>query len=114
MGWEERRGRSYYYRKERTGDRVRSVYVGSGASAHFAAKLDAMERTEAKQKRRAEGRALQSELAKDEELDALGEMVRQVVAAQLLVDGFHRHKRQWRRKRNVSCGDCSRGQGRDL
>ncbi len=99
MGWEERRGRSYYYRKERTGARVRSVYVGSGLTAHFAAKLDATERTEAKQKRRAEQRARQSELAKDEELNALGDLVRQVTAAHLLAEGFHRHKRQWRRKR---------------
>jgi hypothetical protein len=103
MGWEDRNGRSYYYRKERTGARVRSVYVGSGATAYFAAELDAMERTEAKQKRRTEQRARLSELAKDEELDALGETVRQLVAAQLFIDGFHQHKRQWRRKRNGSC-----------
>ena len=41
MGLEDRNGRLYYYRKERVGDRVRSVYMGSGELAQWAA--DVME-----------------------------------------------------------------------
>lgn len=42
MGWEERKGKLYYYRKERdeaTG-RVRSVYCGTGERAERAARED--------------------------------------------------------------------------
>jgi hypothetical protein len=28
MGWEKRRGKLYYYKKERDGDTVKSIYVG--------------------------------------------------------------------------------------
>jgi hypothetical protein len=99
MGWEERRGRSYYYRKERVGDRVRSVYVGGGATASFLARFDTLDRMEAQANRAAEATAIRDMAAPDEELDALGEVIRQITAARLLADGFHRHKRQWRRKR---------------
>ena len=44
MGWEDRNGRSYYYRKERTGGRVRSVYVGNSQMAHGLVMLDEMGR----------------------------------------------------------------------
>jgi hypothetical protein len=37
MGWEQRRGRSYYYRKVRVRGRVRSKYVGSGIVAQLCA-----------------------------------------------------------------------------
>lgn len=33
MGWERRKGRLYYYRKERRGDRVVSEYAGALAQA---------------------------------------------------------------------------------
>ena len=35
MGWERRGSREYYYKKEREGSRVKSVYVGSGEIAHM-------------------------------------------------------------------------------
>src|SRR5688500_8453371 len=35
MGWEQRGNHSYYYRKERSGSSVRSVYVGRGEVAHM-------------------------------------------------------------------------------
>ena len=39
MGWEQRGTNSYYYKKEREGSRVRSVYVGRGEIAHMVAQL---------------------------------------------------------------------------
>jgi hypothetical protein len=44
MGWETRRGRRYYYRKERVNGRVRSIYFGSGGRALLAAHEDAEKR----------------------------------------------------------------------
>jgi hypothetical protein len=35
MGWEKRGSHQYYYRKEREGSRVRSVYVGRGEIANM-------------------------------------------------------------------------------
>lgn len=48
MGWEKRKGKLYYYRKERgTDGRVRSIYCGSGARGEQAAREDAQRRTAA-------------------------------------------------------------------
>ncbi len=40
MGWETRGGTSYYYRKERDGASVRSVYGGGGETAALIAQLE--------------------------------------------------------------------------
>src|SRR5437016_3940596 len=66
MGWEQRGGRSYYYRKEREGSRVRSVYVGGSGTAAFISQLEKGRREEDETKR--EDR--QRELAKLERQDA--------------------------------------------
>ena len=39
MGWEQRGNNSYYYKKEREGSRVKSVYVGRGEIAHMVAQI---------------------------------------------------------------------------
>ena len=39
MGWEQRGTNSYYYKKERTGSSVKSVYVGRGDVAQMVSKL---------------------------------------------------------------------------
>lgn len=44
MGWELRRGKRVYYRKEREGRRVRSIYCGSGERGEKAAREDAERR----------------------------------------------------------------------
>ncbi len=44
MGWEMRRGKRVYYRKVRDGQRVRSVYCGSGERGERAAREDAERR----------------------------------------------------------------------
>src|SRR5688500_7915873 len=35
MGWEQTGNHEYYYRKQREGSRVRSIYVGRGEIAHM-------------------------------------------------------------------------------
>ena len=44
MGWETRRGKQYYYRKERHAGRVRSICVGSGPLAEWVADVEEEER----------------------------------------------------------------------
>jgi len=39
MGWERRGNNQYYYKKEREGSRVKSVYVGCGEIAHMVSEI---------------------------------------------------------------------------
>jgi hypothetical protein len=99
MAFEKRNGSLYYYRKERTGGRVRSIYIGSGEMAHIFAQLDAMRQDEKdfecwqRETERGEIAAL------DDALDLISKKSDALVTAVLLANGFHQHKRQWRRKR---------------
>jgi len=98
MGWETRGGREYYYRKEREGSRVRSVYVG-GETASLIAQLEAM-RSEEREGNRILARMERERWQEQEaELDALAELVKAVATGVLLAAGYHTHKRQWRLKR---------------
>jgi len=100
MGWEARNGRRYYYRKERDGGKVRSVYVGGGETASLIAQLDAIENDEREGERalaRIERERWQEQEA---QLDALGELMDAVATGVLLAAGYHTHKRQWRLKRH--------------
>jgi hypothetical protein len=100
MSWEERKGHSYYYRKERDGARVRSVYVGSGETARLIAQLDLIQSDEQ------EGLSYLARMERERwqvqeaELDALAEMIDAVATGVLLIAGYHTHKRQWRLKRD--------------
>lgn len=101
MGTEERRnGKLYYYQKRREGDRVISQYVGGGVVADLAENSAAMQRA---------SRAIQREQLKaermsiaeiDTALDELNQMVDTLMTAELLLSGYHQHKRQWRRRRS--------------
>jgi hypothetical protein len=99
MGWEARGSHSYYYRKERDGSSVRSVYVGRGEMAQLTAALLAMQRED----RRIKNQKLQQEQASlkalDLDLDVMLWAVNTMMDAALIVAGFHQHKRQWRKRR---------------
>lgn len=101
MGWEQRNGSRYYYRKERSGNRVRSVYVGRGAMASLTAQLDELERDEREEKREALRREVEQQDAIDSQIDEVCRMTEQLTRATLIASGFHLHKGQWRRKRHA-------------
>lgn len=99
MGWEERNGKLYYFRKKRIGGRVVSEYIGGGEAGRLAESEDRRareEEREAKERRRAERDQLK-------EIDsAIGEFsgeVKQFVSQVLEMSGYHRHKGQWRKSR---------------
>ena len=104
MGWEQRGNNSYYYRKEREGARVRSVYVGKGEIAHMIAQIQSssplIERFARSMKSPDEIKFEKAEAA----LDQASDLIELITEASLLAAGFHTHHRQWRRKRNV--GSC--------
>ena len=48
MAWKTIKGKRYYYRNQRVGGQVRSVYVGAGMLGDLVAQLDAHKRQEVK------------------------------------------------------------------
>lgn len=101
MGWEQRGAYKYYYRKERDGSRVKSVYVGRGEMAHMISQFESSS-TELEKLMRAKKSIDGHELERVEvALDRAVELAQLFTQAALLCAGFHTHHRQWRRKRNV-------------
>src|SRR5215211_9199021 len=99
MGWEERRGRLYYYRSVREGKRVRKEYVGGGALGQLVARLDDLERLQRKEEEaffKEERERLQRSAAFLQELEEAAEIL---TRAELLVSGFHKRNGEWRRIR---------------
>jgi len=102
MGWEERRGRLYYYRSVRKGKRVRKEYAGGGSLGQLAAQIDELERLQREEEEaswREERERLQRSAGFLRELEEAAEIL---IRAQLLVAGFHKRKGEWRRIRERS------------
>jgi hypothetical protein len=99
MGWEERRGTRYYYRKKREGGRVLSEYVGGGEIATMLTNLEQADRAERAIDREDERETRRHEEEIDDTLDAVTGMAATLTAATLLVAGCHTHRGQWRRRR---------------
>jgi hypothetical protein len=100
MAWESReRGGRYYTRSRRVEGKVVREYVGGGALGEFTARTDAEER-EHREAEAARGRA---EVERLEELAApvvgLCEVAEVLARAHLIAAGWHRHKGEWRRRR---------------
>ena len=99
MGWDK--GGRYYTRSLREGGRVAREYVGRGAGAKLAARLDELERDQRRTAR--EVRRLDREQADalDAPLDDLNDAADLLVRAALLAAGFCQHNRgEWRKKRD--------------
>ncbi len=105
MGWEQRGGRRYYYRKERRGKVVRSVYLPD----LVAGLVDSQSRAQSAELRR----IITADRAEGERVAASCGAVRGAVRAWLLAAGFHEHKRQWRRRR-MSKTDGAGASSRDV
>jgi hypothetical protein len=104
MGWEKRDNKTYYYRKERHGARVVSEYVGSDETAHLVDSLTRLMR-ERKNRQRAHERDTIARMERQECADGeLFDAVEALMQATLLVEGFHRHKGTWRKKRRETTG----------
>ncbi len=99
MGWEERKGKYYYYEKRREGGRVVSKYVGTGSFAEMCAVLNESGR----ESRRLDREALRQEReALDRQAGQVKDVLDQIRAlthAALIAGGCHLHKGQWRKCR---------------
>jgi hypothetical protein len=100
MAWERReRGERYYTRSRKVGGRVVREYVGGSLVGELAARTDAevRERREAEAvEGRAEVQRLEGLVTPVVELCEVAEILAQ---AHLIAAGCHRHKGEWRRRR---------------
>jgi hypothetical protein len=99
MALETRRGRLYYYQKLRIGRRVVSVYAGGGELGALCADLQALETDRLNERRRQRHQEHAAIAADDPALLALECALATLTRAVLVANGYHQHKRQWRRYR---------------
>jgi len=99
MAWEIRRNKKYYYRKRRIGDRVVSEYVGAGPVAEAAAAHDELTRQAQEEMRELLRRERERQGVIDRRVDRVCCLIRHLMYATLLLNGYHMHKGQWRKKR---------------
>lgn len=101
MGFERRGNGTYYYKKEREGDKVVSRYVGSGETASLFAQLAEMDADEKDYKRYEEQQRKAKAEQFEKELSEIEETFANLIAGYLLANGYHQtSSREWRKKRN--------------
>ena len=76
-------------------------YLGAGEFAETMAEIDALEQRERDLAREAIRAEIGQEREIDRLLDALGVQVRALTGAVLEAHGYHKHKGQWRKRRDV-------------
>ena len=100
MGWESRGNGEYYYLKEREGNKVRSIYLGTGPQAEvFVTEIEG-----GRKEKRYVQKQKQLEHEKEKRIDAELEkgcrFIKNIESMLFLLAGYHQHKRQWRKIRN--------------
>ncbi len=101
MAIEYRNGTPYYYRKIREGKKVKSQYVAGGALAYMVAELDQQERfiKESNKAEEREEQAFHKQI--EEEILFLEQITNDLFTRLAMENGYHKPKRQWRKKRQV-------------
>ena len=99
MGWEQKGESKYYYQKYRVGIRVVSKYIGRGEIAELIAEEDYHRRTRKQMERHKHKREVEKERQYDQLADLIYGRNTSVAKALLLINGYHTHKGQWRKKR---------------
>lgn len=93
-----RRGR-YWYRTRREGGRVVADYLGAGVVGWLFARFDDDDAAERQRRADAERANRKRHAEIDKAIAEHGRLVRAVTAGVLLTNGYHTHKRQWRKKK---------------
>lgn len=99
MALEYRNGKAYYYRKKRYGNRVVSEYIGSGKTALLIAWLDKLEQKEKELKKEEFNNERLLGKEADKVLKDLETKLNELFTTVALASGYHKSKRQWRKKR---------------
>ena len=99
MGWKTINGRRYYYRVKRRGSRITTTYHGPGESGRLMAEIQAIRNKFRSEERRERRAAREQVKAEEHAFETWFNQVQAVADAVMAEAGFHKHKRQWRRKR---------------
>jgi hypothetical protein len=111
MAWETRRGRRYYYQSRRVNGRVVKEYVGGGKLGEIAAWFDQQERDERDVRAERDRAARDEDEALRRQVEDFDREVAAVVAAALVLAGYHRaDRKRWRKRRGE--GQGAGGDGR--
>lgn len=99
--WERReRGGLYYTRSRKVNGEVIREYVGGGVLGEIAARMDAEERQQRKEKATAWKEAREQMEALETPVEELCEAAEVLAKAILVTAGYHQHKRgEWRKRR---------------
>jgi hypothetical protein len=90
----------YYYNSRRDADRVVSEYVGRGEMAFLSAQLDKIIRQQRAERRVGERAERENSDREEQELSAWYERVEAIANGAMLAAGLHKHRGQWRMRRN--------------
>jgi hypothetical protein len=101
MGWKKRGNHSYYYRQRREGGRLVSEYIGAGLLAELTAAQVADHREERMRARLRLAQQRREHAEMEEQIEQISELIEEHLAAELVAAGYHRHKREWRRRRQT-------------
>jgi len=107
-------GKRYYYGAKRARGRILYTYHGTGAVAELAAELDQIELSQRQLERMDRQRrmaAFKEETTTPQALNDYSAAVRGTVADVLRGLGFHQHKRQWRRMKQIEAQSIARQAG---
>ena len=99
MGWKTINGHRYYYKSKRVGGRVESTYFGAGESGSLMAELAAMDRLDKAAERQEQQAEREESDAEERAIAEWFDHVQAVADAVMVEAGFHKHRGQWRRKR---------------
>lgn len=109
MSWETRGNNRYYYRRRKVRGRVVAEYIGAGALADAVAGLDEQQRRE-RQRAAAELRAIiEGDNRTVAALAEIDELVRTATTAVLIANGYHTHRRQWRKMSRIDAPGWDKG-----
>lgn len=98
MSWEYKGESKYYYQKYRVGNYVVSKYVGRGEIVELIADEDDYRRARIRIERDKQKREMEKERQYDRLADLVYERNTSIAKALLLINGYHTHKGQWRKK----------------
>lgn len=102
MAWETRGNNRYYYQKKRVAGKVVSEYVGRGVMAREIALMDLEEKKERYDRNRVMRQQEEEFGLFNQQVVQLSSLVKGAVEIYFIVSGFHKHKGQWRRRRDVN------------
>jgi hypothetical protein len=112
MGCEQRKGRTYYYKKKRLGNRVVSEYLGGGTFAILAESRAREEATAAAAKRKLIKQKREEIIKTEIELDRVLGWIEILSSSELVLYGYHQHKGEWRKRQNECFIKKDRSRGR--